>query len=266
MITHVANVDADRHPMSSAPSSRAETRRAAISPGLAAEPGATLISEAEALISRRQWRRCIKVLEAAKTVGSANPRLDELMAVAANHAGKRAQRAEALSRLRARDQHSLSSALALTRVALTNRQFDSADAMARQALAADSNSPHAWNMLAASYCAQGWFDEASTCLDAGADIEDPADRWYLGKAINFWAMSRTQTLLVTIIAVLLFGVVGLAVGIAVPMITRELRVANLPARFKELAGEQWKTEHRLRFLNGLAVLAVVIVALLIPPP
>jgi tetratricopeptide (TPR) repeat protein len=227
--------------------------------------GATLLSEAEGLVEERQWRRATKVLDAAKSVGCDSPRLHELMAVAANHAGKREAMRVSLDNLRGRENQTASSALALARVALTNRQFGSADTMARQALAADPYSTPAWYQLAASYCALGWFEEAQHCLDAaGNEPSDPNDRWYLGRAINHWAMSRTQTILITVIAVLLFGTIGMAVGLAVPFVTREVRLANLPESFRQAASDAWKTEHRLRITIALAVLAVVVISLAVP--
>ena len=227
------------------------------------EPGAALLAEAEGLMFDRQWRRATKVLGAAQSLGCESPRFHELMAVAANHAGKKQQAQAALQYLRNRESHTPSSAIALARVALTNRQFGSADTMARQALAADPYSTPAWYHLAASFCALGWFDEAARCIEsAPGEPDDPNDRWYLGRAINHWAMSRTQTLLVAVIAVLLFGTIGIAVGLAVPFVTREVRIAGLPESMRRLATDEWRTEHRLRITIALAVLAVVVLSVI----
>lgn len=230
------------------------------------EPGSALLAEAEGLIFERRWRKATKVLEAAQSLGCTSDRFHELMAVAANHAGRKEAARAALSHLRSRDRHTPSSAIALARVALTNRQFGSADTMARQALAVDPYSTPAWYHLAASFSGLGWFDEAQRCIEsASGEPEDPNDRWYLGKAINHWAMSRTQTLLVTVIAVLLFGTIGLAVGLAVPFVTREIRLASLPVTLRQVASDAWKTEHRLRITIALAVLAVVIISVAFQP-
>lgn len=230
-----------------------------------ADPGAGLLQEAEGLILGRRWREATKVLEAARSVGCQSPRFDELMAVAASHAGRRDSARLAVAHLRSRDNQTPASAIALARVALTNRQFSSADAMARQALAADPYSTAGWYHLAASFCALGWFDEAKTCIESSpSEPDDPNDKWFVGRAINHWAMSKTRTTLVTVIAVVIFGVIGLAVGLAVPFVTREVRVANLPEGLRSIATDQWKTEHRLRITIALAVLAVVIVAVTLP--
>ncbi len=229
------------------------------------EPGAALLTEAEGLIFERRWRKATKVLEAAQSVGSDSDRFHELMAVAANHAGRRESSRKALNHLRSRDHQTPASAIALARVALTNRQFGSADTMARQALAVDPYSTPAWYHLAASFSALGWFDEAERCIESAGEPEDPNDRWYLGKAINHWALSRTQTLLITVIAVLMFGTIGLAVGLAVPFVTREIRIASLPETLRQIASDEWKTEHRLRITIALAVLAIVALSVAFTP-
>ena len=245
---------------------RSSTPVAPPKPAHRAEPGAALLAEAEGLIFQRQWRKATKVLQAAESLGCASNRFHELMAVAANHAGRKEAARGALNHLRSLDRHTPSSAIALARVALTNRQFGSADAMARQALAVDPYSTPAWYHLAASFSALGWFEEAQRCIDSAAgEPEDPNDRWYLGKAINHWAMSRTQTLLITVIAVLLFGTIGIAVGLAVPFVTREVRLASLPVPLRQVASDAWKTEHRLRITIALAVLAVVVISVAFQP-
>ena len=70
-------------------------------------------------------------------------------------------------------------------------------------------------------------------------------------------MTTSRTLLIAVVAVLLFRLLGAALVITAPLVLREYRVSRLDPRFREIANDVWRRDHKPRIFRGLAVLAVV---------
>ncbi len=137
-----------------------------------------------------------------------------------------------------------------------------ADTAARQATTLAPDQPAPWWQLAASYAGLGWFEDAQTCLTtgnakAGGKPTPPMVSMQVGRAINRWAMSKTQALWIGVIGWLFVGVLGLSFAITTPFVARELRVHALEGELKEMANTAWQTQHKVRIIAALAVAIVV---------
>ena len=225
-------------------------------------PGAdsALLAEARILVGRRRWKRSLDLLEIYRSLHPDDGEADQLMALAAAHAGKRKQRDAALARLTsgtpdANDWEAVAASH------LATRRYLDADTSARQALEIAPHSPAAWGALATSYAGLGWFDDAADCLDRCDENGglSPLARWQLGRSINRWAMGRNHAPLVAMLATMLLGNVflGLAVAFTTPLAFRELRAKRLEPRFRTNAEETWATQRGLRIAYASVVLTLI---------
>jgi tetratricopeptide (TPR) repeat protein len=151
-------------------------------------------------------------------------------------------------------------------VALARFQFDPAQKAARTSVQLAPGNQRNWFSLAAAYAGNGWFDEATRCLDEAKKLnrrsfatsrEQSFGQWQVGRAVNHWAMTRTYVLLAGVVGFLYFGLLGVAVAMSAPMLLREIRVRQLPDNLRQLADTAWQAEHKLRILNAVAVLSVL---------
>lgn len=220
--------------------------------------GAALLAEARMLVSERRWKDACRVLDAVIRVKEHTIEVDQLLAVAATHAGQRRVADRAIGNLRSELEPSAASLNALATVALARCEFEAADLIARRAVELDSHSATAWGNLAASYAGLGWFDQASECMDRAEALGLENDRrWFIGRSINHWGISRTRATVVTLSLLWFLGLLAVAIGITIPFLSREIRVSKLENRFASMAADAWKAEHRLRFLHAGAVLATL---------
>ncbi len=222
--------------------------------------GAALLAEAKMLVSERRWKEACKALDSVNLVAGHTCQTDQLLAVAATHAGERRLANEAIAKLRSELDPSLRTVNALTTVALARREYEAADLLSRRAVEMDSHNAEAWANLSASYAGLGWFDQAEDCLDRAEALGIENDRrWFIGQAINNWGLTRTWAAIVTLALVYSLGLLALAIGITVPFLVREVRVSRLNDRFAELASDAWRSEYRMRFGFSAAVSVILVI-------
>ncbi len=238
------------------PKSVATTRRIATDP----DAGLTLIAEAVQLIEQRRWKPALGVLDSAARLRPDDPLLDELTLIAAAHGHRRSVMKAAAARIEGRPEPRASSYHALAVAALAEHRYPIADGFARQSIDAEPEAAAGWVDLATAFAGLGWFDEATECLLAAEDKGGvtATQQWRLGRAVNYWALTRTPALIITAVATLLVGLLALAVGLSTPILLREVRVGRLDEPFKSAAQDQWRTEHRIKIGFGLCVLASVV--------
>ncbi len=242
--------------MLTAKSLAAPPRRVAADP----EAGLTLIAEAVQLIELRRWKPALRVLESAVRLRPDDPAIDELTLIAAAHGHRRSVMKAAAARIAERDEQSASSYHAQAVAALAEHRYQIADGFARQSIESDPGAAAGWVDLATAFAGLGWFDQSTDCLLAAEHKGGitPTQQWRLGRAVNYWALTRTPALIVTAVATLLVGLLALAVGLSTPILLREVRVGGLDEPFKSAAQDQWRTEHRIKIGFGLCVLVSVI--------
>lgn len=227
-----------------------------------AEAGGSLVTEARLLMANKKWKDSLRVLEAATRLRPADRTIDELRAVSAAHARKPQVTKAALSNLAETKENRVGTWQAVAQVALANHRYEPADEAARQGLKADSQKPDGWYDLAAAYAGRGWFEEAEECL-AQADAlshlpHSNLGRWRVGRAVNHWAITRTITPMVTLIAFIFLGLLGVAIGLSTPMLVREFRIRQLDPKFTELATLAWHDERKFRLLNASLVATAMV--------
>ncbi len=159
---------------------------------------------------------------------------------------------------------------ALSSALLARHDYQGADSAARQAAQLRPELPSSWWQMAASFAGLGWFDEAQTCLVKAAGKHanirttstgelPPLVSTQVGRAINRWAMSRTQAVWIGIIGILFMGLLGVALAITTPFLTREFRISRLDDDLRAMADEAWRSQHWTRVIAGSCVVAIVAV-------
>jgi tetratricopeptide (TPR) repeat protein len=219
-----------------------------------------LLTEARALIAARKWRAALDVLEACRETHPQQDQVDELMAVAAAHAGRKKTRDAAFARL-SDSGPGATGWEAIAAAHLASGQYAEADHAAREALELRPGAPGAWGSLATSFAGLGWFEEAGDCLGRCDRVGglNPLARWQLGQSINRWAMGRSHAPLVALLGTILLGniLLGLAFAFTAPVAVREFRVSRLDPRFRSVAEEAWRTDHVTRLCYGTIVLTLI---------
>ena len=238
--------------------------------------GATVLAEARDLFAQRRFTESARVLESAERLRPDDPEVLSLSAIVNANSGKNRQKVRgALQRLSEDFGAKAITWRTVSDVALARFQFDPAQKAARTAVQMAPRSVDAWHSLAASYVGHGWYDEAAECL-ARVDQIDPERRyrandptaltfgqWQIGRSINYWAITRTYIALASVVAFVYIGLLGLALALSAPMLLREVRVRRLPEPFRSLADKAWRDEHKLRILNAVAVMGVLILWVLL---
>ncbi len=234
-----------------------------------ADVGDTIVSEARELVSQRRFAEAARVLESAQRLRPDDPHVMAMVALVHAHRGRRRQPVrDALARLSTDFGSQSVTWRAVADVALARFQFDPAQQAARTAVQMAPRSTRNWHTLAAAYAGNGWFDEANECLSEARQIDPvgvlpgngPLDlgQWQIGRAVNHWALSRTYIAMVSVLAFVYLGLLGLALALSTPMLVREIRVRRLPEPFQTLADLAWRDEHRLRILNAIVVMGVLV--------
>ncbi len=222
-------------------------------------PGAALMSEARACMATGQWKQAVTVLESARQIRNHDHDADALLALAATYAGDKATAEASVARLRQIDAPGTNQLAALAQVALAREDFISGDILSRRAVEIDDTNGDAWAALSASYAGLGWFDDAETCLERSDSLgRSPHTELVIGRAVNNWAMTRTFALVISAILFVFIGILALAVGVTIPFIARELRVAQLPTRFAAAADTAWRKQTRLRLMHCSAVAGILL--------
>jgi tetratricopeptide (TPR) repeat protein len=153
--------------------------------------------------------------------------------------------------------------VAFANVALARGNYEHADAAARSALEIDGSHHGAWVALAAGYAGLGWFDEAEACLDQlDRRAVTDRERWRIGRAVNRWAMSKSRWPTIGAVALVVVGVLAVAIAASVPFVAREFRLRSLRSDrvtgwFETAATDAWRFERRLRFGHGAIVVTSV---------
>ncbi len=234
-----------------------------------ADVGATVLAEAEDLVEQRRFADAARVLESVQRLRPDDPNVLALTAVAnAHHARNRTQVRAALKRLSEEFGELAVTWRTVSNVSLARFQFESAQRAARTSVHLAPESVRSWNSLAAAYAGHGWFEEAAKCLSEATQL-DPGSinhndatlsfgQWQVGRAVNYWAITKTYVGFVAIIGFLYIGLLGLALALSLPMLLREIRVRQAPEPFRSLADRVWRTEHKLRIVNALSVFGVLI--------
>lgn len=230
--------------------------------------GLTVLSEAQDLVATRRFSDAARVLESLRRLRPDDPDVLALSAIAeANRGRNRRQVRSWLSRLSTEFGDRPIAWRTVGEVAMARFQFDPAQSAVRTAVQLDPNDATAWQALAATYAGHGWFDEAQSCLDQARRLDPVGERsdgpigfgqWQIGRAVNYWALTRTYVIALSVIGLVVFGLLGLALALSSPMLIREVRVRQAPQPFRALADLAWRHEHRLRLLNALAVAAVLL--------
>lgn len=232
----------------------AEDRRSGVP-----DPTVALLSEAKTLTANREWKRALRLLEDLPTTGTRSVESDQLVAVAATYARKRKRASKAVQRLRSDTNPSNETRNALAAVAIANRDFLTADRLAREAVESDKYDAGAWANLAAGYAGLGWFDQAEDCLEQADKLGvDPDHHWFIGKSVNSWALTRTGAAIASAILFVFVGFLAIAIGITIPFIVREVRLTRLSDRMASVAAEQWRSEMKLRVAHGMTVVVMLI--------
>ncbi len=238
--------------------------------------GVTVLAEARDLFGQRRFSDAARVLEAAERLRPDDPEVLALSAVVNANSGKnRSKVRAALKRLSEDFGTSALTWRTVSDVAIARFHYDPAQTAARTAVQIAPGSVAGWHSLAAAYAGHGWYDEAAECL-AKAHLVDPSTQyrandptpltfgqWQIGRSVNYWALTRTYIALVAVVAFLYVGLLGVALAFSTPMLMREVRVRRLPEPFRSLADRAWQTEHKLRILNAVAVLGVLILWVLL---
>lgn len=231
-------------------------------------PASVLVDEADRLIDGRDFGRASRVLAvAAATAPEADVEqrrtILQRLAVTAADGGRHRISGEAMFELQAMQPRDADTWVAFANVALARGNHTHADAAARAALVKAPDHHGAWVALAAGYAGLGWFDRARDCLDR---LDDSAitdlERWRLGRAVNRWAMAESRWAVIGAASALLVGLLAVAIGSTVPLVTRDLRLRRLRSsrrdrRFEALASDAWRFERRLRIGHAAAVLTSV---------
>jgi tetratricopeptide (TPR) repeat protein len=242
---------------------------APVSAPLETEPeagaGSGFLDEARNLMAEHRWSEACRMLEAARAV---HPSIEthRLLARAATHANERKLADVAIAALRSDPDPDAATLTALADVAIARGSYQAADLLARQAVELDAHQADAWTSLSASYAALGWFDEAGQCLDRAHALGVSHDRrWFIGRAVNRWSLTRTWAPLAAGLLIPFLGLLALAIGLTIPFIVREVRLTRLDDRFADLAADAWASELRLRVTHGISVFAIVALWILLLP-
>lgn len=229
-------------------------------------PTSVMLAEANRLITLRRWKRAVNVLSVAATTtvnDDDRRRVLRRLAVASADGGDHRTSCEAVYELQQMEPHDADTWVAFANVALARGNYTHADSAARAALDLDDAHHGAWMALASSYAGLGWFEEADSCLDHvdRATITD-RERWWIGRAVNRWALAKSYWITVTAVAAIIVGVLAAAIASTVPFLTREWRLRNLRTDsstewFESVAAEAWKFERRLRLTHAAIVLTSV---------
>lgn len=232
--------------------------------------GRSLVAEARDLIDARRFAEATRVLDSAGRLRPDDPEVLALSAVAHAHRGRHRKLVRTgLARLSADFGERSGTWLAVGEVAMARFQFDPAQVAIRTAVQLDPRNVEGWRALAAAYAGHGWFDEAQRCLDealvldpvgAGSSGDDPVGfgHWQIGRAVNYWALTRTYVAALAVLGLVVFGLLGLALALSSPMLIREIRVRRAPEPFRTLADLVWRDQHRLRLVNAVAVSGVLL--------
>lgn len=230
--------------------------------------GLAVLSEARDLVTARRFSEAARVLDSLRRLRPDDPDVLALSALAEAHrARNRRQVRSWLSRLSTEFGDRAIAWRTVGEVAMARFQFDPAQPALRTAVQLDPSDVAGWHALAAAYAGHGWFDEAQSCLDEARRLDPVGERsagaigfgqWQIGRAVNYWALTRTYAIALSLIGLLVFGLLGLALALSSPMLIREVRVRRAPEPFRALADLAWRHEHRLRLLNALAVAAVLL--------
>ncbi len=234
-----------------------------------ATPGSALVAEARLLVDQRRWKEACRALAAVGIVRdqySNTPadqaltlEMNQLLAVAATHAGSHKLARQAIADLHDEPELSVATMHALTGVALARHQYEAADLLARKAVEFDSHDATGWRNLAASFAGLGWFDQTEECLDRAEALGLPEDQsWPVGSATNRWALSNTWAAVLTAVSFYFLGLLAVAIGLTVPFLVREVRIARLTDRLALVAADHWRTKHRFRMVRAAAVFAVLV--------
>lgn len=238
--------------------------------------GATILEEARLLLAGRRFRDAARVLESVERLRPDDPETLSLIAIThANLGRNRKLVSDALRRLSNEFGDRSLTWRTVSEVALARFQFDPAQQAARTSVQMAPRSVRNWHALAASYAGNGWFSESEACIAEATKI-DPVGQyelgtsdvigfgqWQVGRAVNYWAMTRTYVAIVAMLGFLWFGLLGLAVALSTPMLVREIRVRTAPEPFRTLADLAWRGEHRIRLLNATVVGVVLLLWLLL---
>lgn len=242
----------------------------------ATDVGVTILAEAQALLAGRRFRDAARVLESLERLRPNDPETLSLIAVTHAHLGRNRKLVrDTLRRLSNEFGDRSLTWRTVGEVALARFQFDPAQLAARTSVQMAPRSVKNWHTLAAAYAGNGWFSESEACIAEATKI-DPVGQyelgendvigfgqWQVGRAVNYWAMTRTYVAGAALLGFLLFGLLGLAVALSTPMLIREVRVRTAPEPFRTLADLVWRAEHRLRILNATVVSAVLLLWLLL---
>lgn len=232
--------------------------------------GQSLVAEGRELIHARRFADAIRVLESAARLRPDDPEVLTLSAVAHAYRGKHRKQVRGwLARLSSEFGDRSPTWRAVGEVAMARFHFDPAQVALRTAVQLDPRDVEGWQALAAAYAGHGWFDEAQRCLDEAIRIDpvgndaaghDPIGfgHWQVGRAVNYWALTKTHVAAVAAAGLLVFGLLGLALALSSPMLIREIRVRRAPEPFQTLADLVWRDEHRLRLLNAITVSGVLL--------
>lgn len=229
-------------------------------------PTSVMLEEASRLVAERNWKRAVRVLSvAATTTVNENDRRNVLqkLAVTAADGGQHRVSCEAVYELQQMEHRDADMWVTFANVALARGNYHHADAAAREALELDGSHRGAWMALASGYAGLGWFTEADSCLDHldRAEITD-RERWRVGRAVNRWALAKSYWITATALAVVVVGVLAVAIASTIPFLTREWRLRGVRADsatawFESAASDAWRHERKLRYGHAVTVLASV---------
>jgi len=232
--------------------------------------GASVLAEAQELVDQRRFGDAARVLESVERLRPNDPTVLSLIAVThAYHGRNRARVRDALARLSGEFGSLALTWRTVSDVSAARFHFDPAQTAARTAVQMSPRSVRNWHALAGAYVGNGWFDEAAECMNEARRIDPLGShhtgstslsfgQWQVGRAVNHWALSRTYVAALSFLAFLWLGLLGLALALSTPMLIREVRVRQLSEPFRTLADLAWRDEHRLRILNAVAVMGVLV--------
>lgn len=250
--------------------SSTKRRNQADSKSISAAPQSILLTKADLLSRQGEWKQALRVLDAAYAAAidtDERRHVLEQIAVTAADGSKHRVSSAAVYELSQIEPRPASSWLALAEVALVRGNYLHADTAAREALEEAPESDQAWATLAASYYGLGWFDEADQCMQR-TDLEHLSTRHKqrLGIAINSWAMSKSRALVIGVMASVLVGVLGIAIGACVPLIARDIRLRSLNGRndsvdARAMAESAWRSQRGVRAAYAISIAASVAVYL-----
>lgn len=251
---------------------RSDAQPVDVAPAEPVEVGGTVLDETRRLVAARRFVDAARVLDSLHRLRPDDPEVIALEAVTHAHIGRHRNRVKTLlHRLSADFPDRSITWRTVSLVSMARFQFGPAQKAARTAVHLGPNSVANWHTLAAAYAGNGWFDEAAVCLEEATKLDpigsdaDGRDEpigfgpWQIGRAVNYWALTRSYLAALAIVGTMLFGLLGLAVALSSPMLIREVRIRAAPEPFRTLADLVWRSEHRLRLLVTASVSAVLLV-------